>query len=84
MPQMSFMDEAYNATHDLIYVLHNPEPAIPLGKLWNEHNKALKNLEEIFIKSNPPAVPPRVPVREVGQNNLQHVNWEGTQMKIAP
>ena len=34
--------------------------------------------------SNHPAVPPRMPVRKVGQKKLQEVNQEGTQMKSAP
>ena len=41
----------------------------------------MKTLADIFIKSNPPAVPQRVPVRKVGQKKLQEMNQEGTQMK---
>ena len=44
----------------------------------------LKTLAEIFRKANPPAVPPRMPVREVGQKKLQEVSQEGTHMKSAP
>ena len=39
------------------------------------------NLAEIFRKANPSAVPPRVPVREVGQKKIQEVNQEVTEMK---
>ena len=44
----------------------------------------MKTLADIFRKPNPPTVPPRVPVREVGKNKLQEENLEGTQMKRAP
>ena len=44
----------------------------------------MKTLADIFRKANPPALPPRVPVREVGQKKLREVNQEGTQMKSAP
>ena len=44
----------------------------------------MKTIAEIFRKANPPAVPPRVPVREVGQKKLQEVNQGGTQMKRTP
>ena len=84
MPHISSMDATYPVAQDLIYTLQNTEPAIPLGKLRNGNKEALKTLEEIFRKANPPAVPPRVPVRELGQNKLQEVNQEGTQMKRAP
>ena len=43
----------------------------------------MNTLEGIFRKANPPAVPPRVPVRKVGKKKLQEVNQEGTQMKRA-
>ena len=71
---MSSMDATYHAAQDLIYALQNPETASPIVKLGNGHKEALKTLAEIFIKANPPAVPPRVPVREVGQKKLQEVN----------
>ena len=41
----------------------------------------MKTLAGILRKSNPPAVPLRVPVREVGQNKLQEMKQEVTQMK---
>ena len=41
----------------------------------------MKTLAGIFRKTNPPAVPLRLPVREVGQNKLQEMNQEVTQMK---
>ena len=78
---MSSMDETYHATQDLIYALQNTEPTSPLVKLGHGHKEALNNLADILRKSNPPAVPPRVPVREVGQKKLQEMNQEGTQIK---
>ena len=81
---MSSMDATYHAAKYLIYSLQNPEPESPLVKLGNGNKEALKILEEIFRKANPPAVPPRVPVREAGQNKLQEMNQEGTQLKRAP
>ena len=78
------MDATYHAVQDIIYAIYNPAPASPLVKLGNGHKEALKTLAEIFRKSNPPAVPPRVPVREVGQKKIQEVNQEVTQMKRAP
>ena len=83
MPQMSYVDATFHATQDLIYALQNPTPVIPLVKLGNGKKEALRTLAEIFRKANPPAVPLRVPVRELGQNKLQEVNQEGTQMKSA-
>ena len=77
------MDATYNSTQDIIYAINNPEPASRLVRLVNGHKEALKTLSEIFKKSNPPAVPLRVPVREVGQKKLQYMNREGTQMKRA-
>ena len=44
----------------------------------------MKTLADIFRKEKTPAVPPRVPVREVGQKKLQEMNQEGTQMKRTP
>ena len=77
------MDATYHAAQDIIYALQNPEPASTLVKLGNGQKEALKNLAEIFRKVNPPAVPPRLPVREVGQKKLQYMNREGTQIKRA-
>ena len=65
------MDATYHAAHDLIYALKNPAPARTLVKLGNDHKEALKTLTEIFRKANPPAVPPRVPVKGVRQKKLQ-------------
>ena len=73
----------FHAAHDLIYVLPNQSPEIPLVKLVNGHKEELKTLSEIFRKSIPPAVPPRVPVREVAQKKLKEVNQERPQMKSA-
>ena len=84
MPQMSSMDATYHAAQDIIYALHNPSPASRLVKLGNGHKEALKTISDIFRKSNPPAVPPRVSVTEVGQKKLQEMIQEGTQMKMAP
>ena len=81
---MFSVDATYHSAQDLIYALHNPAPAWPLVKLGNGHKEASETLAEIFRKANPPAVPPRVPVREVDQKKLQEVNQEGTQMKWAP
>ena len=40
-------------------------------------------LSDIFRKLNPPEVPPRVPVREVGQQKPQEMKKEGNQKKIT-
>ena len=71
MPQMSSMVATYHDAKYLIYELQNPEPAITFVKLGNSNKEEFKTLADIFIKVNPPAVPPRVPVREVGQKKLQ-------------
>ena len=84
MSQISSMDATYHAAQDLIYALQNLAPAILLVKLGHGNQEALKTLADIFRKANPPEVPPRVPVREVGQKKLQEVNQEGTQMERAP
>ena len=84
MAQMSSMDATNHAAQVLVYALQNPAPEIPLVKLGNVKKEALMNLAEIYRKENPPSVPPRVPVREVGQKKLQEVNQEGTQMKSSP
>ena len=78
------MDATYHAVQNIIYALHNPSTEIPLVKLLNEHQEALKTLAEIFRKANPPVVPPRVQVMEVGQKKTLYLNQEGTQMKITP
>ena len=44
----------------------------------------MNTLVEIFRKEKTPAVPPRVPFRELVQKKSQEVNQEGTQMKRAP
>ena len=44
----------------------------------------MRTLAKIFKIANPPAVPSRVPVRDVGQKKLQEVSQKGTQMKSAP
>ena len=44
----------------------------------------MKTLSDILRKANPPAVPPRMPARQIGQKKLQEVNQEGTQTKRAP
>ena len=64
---MSSMDATYHDKHDLIYTLQNPAPTSPLVKLGNGHKEALKTLAEIFRTLDPPDVPPRVPVREIGK-----------------
>ena len=84
MPQMSSMDATYHAAQNLIYALHNTSPASPLVKLGHGHKEALKTLADISRKASPPSVPPRVPVRELGQKKLQEMNQEGTQMKKTP
>ena len=84
MPQISSIDATYHHSQDLIYALQNPSSAIPLVKLGHGHKEALNTLAEIFRKTNPPAVPLRAPVREVGQNKLQEMNQEGTQLKRTP
>ena len=84
MPQMSSKDETYHAAIYIIYALQNPEPASPLIKLGYVIKEALNTLADVFRKANPPAVPPRVPVGEVGQKKLQEMNQGGNQMKITP
>ena len=81
---MSYMDANYHDAHNLIYALQNPVPSIPLIKPGNGNKEAFINLAEIIRKENPPAVPPRVPSRELYQKKLQEMNQEGTQMKSAP
>ena len=76
MPQMSSIDATYHAAQNLIYRIYNTAPASTLVKLGNGHREALETLAEIFRKSNPPAVPLRVPVGKVGQKKLQEVNQE--------
>ena len=71
MPQMSSMDATYHSAQDLIYALYNSEPVIYLLKLGHGHKEAFNTLADIFRKSNPSAVPLRVPVRGVGQSKLQ-------------
>ena len=71
---MSYMDATYHFTQDLIYALQNPALEIPIVKSFNGQKEALSTLAEILKKSKTPAVPPRVPVREVGQKKLQEVN----------
>ena len=65
------MDATYHTSQDLIYALQNTEPVTPLIKLVNGHKEALNTLANIFRKANPPAVPLRVPFREVGQKKPQ-------------
>ena len=84
MPQISSMDATYHSAKDLFYALQNTSLARPLFKIGHLHKEALRNLAEVFRKVNPPATPPRVPVREVGQKKLQEVNQEGNQMKSVP
>ena len=71
MPHMSSMDATYHTTQYLIDVIHNTEPKSPLVTLGSGHEEVLNTLADILRKSNPPAVPPRVPVREIGQKKLQ-------------
>ena len=79
------MDATYHSSPDIIYTLHNPAPTIHLVKLGHRHMEAWKTLTDIFRKAPPPpAVPLRVPVRELGQKKLQEMNQEGTQMKGSP
>ena len=70
-PQMSSVDATYHASQNLIYLLQNPEPEMPIVKLGHVHKEAFNTLADIFRKANPSAVPPRGPVREVRQNKLQ-------------
>ena len=69
MPHMSSMDATYHATQDLIYAPQSTAPASPLLKLGYVSKESLNTLDGIFRKVNPPVVPPRVLVREVGQKN---------------
>ena len=70
MPQMSSMDATFRAAQDLIYSLYNRETTSPIVKLGDGNKETLRNISEIFLKANPPALPPRVPVREVFQKKL--------------
>ena len=74
---MYSIDATCHAAQDRIYLLQNPAPASPLVKLVHGHKEVLKILAEIFIKANPPAVPPRMPFRKVVQKKLQEVNQKG-------
>ena len=80
---MSSKYATFHAARDLVYALQNPAPTSPLVKLGNGHKGELSNLVEIFRKSIPPALPLRVPVGEAVQENLEEVNQERAQMKIA-
>ena len=71
MPHLSSMDATYHSAQDIIYVLQILSPASPLVKLGRGHKESLKILANISRKANPPAVPPRVPIMEVGQRKLQ-------------
>ena len=83
MPNISSTYTTINTLQGLIYALQNTTPARLLVKTGNSHNEALRSLAKIFIKSTPPEVPPRVPVRGAYQEKLQQVNQERTQMKNA-
>ena len=83
MPKMSSKDAAFHATQDLIYALHNTAPENSLFKLGNRNKGSLMTLSEIFRKSSPPSVSPRVPAREVVQEKLEEANQERSQMKIS-
>ena len=76
MPNMSSIDATFHAVYDWIYSLHNTAPENLLDKLGNGHNKALRTLEEILSKCIPPAIPLRVPAREVVQDKPKEVNQE--------
>ena len=78
---MSSKYETFHAKQYLIYELYNPALEIPPVKLWNGNKKELRNLVEIFRKSSPLAVPPRVTVREEIQEKLKEVNQKRDQMK---
>ena len=78
------MNATYHASQDLIHALHKTAPARSLVKLGHGNKESLKTLADIFRKSNPPAVPPRVPVREVDQRKLQEMNQKGTKLKRTP
>ena len=84
MPYMSSMDANFCDAQDLIYALQNPAPASPLVKIGNGQKEELRTLAKILSKTNPPAVHPRVPVREVVEKKIQQVNQQGTQMKSVP
>ena len=78
------MDATYHSAQYLTYTLYNTVPTRPLLKLGNGNKEALNTLAYISRKANPPAAPPRVPVRSVGQKKLQEMNQEVTQTKRAP
>ena len=84
MPQLSSMDATYHAAQDIIYTLQNPAPTIPLIKLGHGHKEEFKTLAKVLRPANPAALPPGVPVGEVGQKKLQEMNQEVTQMKSTP
>ena len=65
MPKMYSIDATFHAAQNLTYVLQNTAPANPLSKLGNVHKESLRTLAEIFSKATPPAIPLRVPFREI-------------------
>ena len=66
MPIISSIDATICAA---MYALKNPSPEIPLVKLVNSHQEALRYLAEIFITATPPEVPLRVPIRGAYQES---------------
>ena len=65
MPEISNIDAKFHVTQDLIYALQNLAPENPLDKLGNGNKETLSILAEIFSKASTPAIPLRLPVREV-------------------
>ena len=63
MPKIPSTDATIHVAQYLIYMLNNPEPAIPLVKLENSNKESFRSLSEIFEPATPSVVPPRVPVR---------------------
>ena len=54
IPQMFSMDATYNTAQDIIYALHNPEPASPLVELWHVHKEVFKTLTDIYSEKQTP------------------------------
>ena len=56
MPKMSPTDSKIHAAQDLIHVVQNPAPDIPLATLGHTHKEELRPLVDIFGKSTSPEV----------------------------
>ena len=71
MPNISFIDVDIHAAQDSIHALQNTAPDTPLVTLENEHNEALRYLENIFDKSTSPERPRRAVQWEQHQHIIE-------------